>query len=104
MRAKGPEGGPGDNRTEILSPTNEQYIIALRAVPIARRAGQGPEGRSISASRVPNGSRGPEGEPRAGGRARRLPEKRTRAQDTNGDSNYFKIRWGGITVCWDVRI
>lgn len=26
-----------------------------------------------------------------------------RAQDTNGDSNYFKIRLGGITVCWDVR-
>ena len=33
---------PGaDNRTEILSPANEQYTIALRAVPFALRAFQG---------------------------------------------------------------
>ena len=42
---------PGaDNRTEILSPANEQYTIALRAVPFALRAFQMPEA-------VPNSSR-----------------------------------------------
>ena len=51
---------PGaDNRTEILSPANEQYKgrKSLAAVPEALRALQRPEGRSSSASRVPKGRR-----------------------------------------------
>ena len=64
FQGRGGDRGAADNRTEIISPANEQYKGRRAAVPVARR-------RSRCASRVP---KGPEG--RSRGRGGREAERK----------------------------